>query len=80
MKFLVIGDVVGASGMNAIKEHVPQIVKNENIDFIIINGENATGGRGLKERELYELYKVGADVVTMGNHIYYRKEAKICIS
>ena len=77
MKFLVIGDVVGTSGMNAIKEHVPQIIKNENIDFVIINGENATGGRGLKERELYELYKVGADVVTMGNHIYYRKEAKI---
>ncbi len=77
MKFLVIGDVVGSSGMNAIKENVPTIIQQENVDFVIINGENATGGRGLKERELYELYKVGADVVTMGNHIYYRKEAKI---
>ena len=77
MKFLVIGDVVGSSGMDSIKKNVPQIVKNENIDFVIINGENATGGRGIKERELYELYKVGADVVTMGNHIYYRKEARI---
>lgn len=77
MKFLVIGDVVGSSGMNAIKENVPTIIEKENIDFVIINGENATGGRGLKERELYELYNVGADVVTMGNHIYYRKEAKI---
>ena len=77
MKFLVIGDVVGASGVNAVKHNVPEIVKRENIDFVIINGENATGGRGLKERELYELYKAGADVVTMGNHIYYRKEAKI---
>lgn len=77
MKFLVIGDVVGSSGMDAIKSNVPTIIKKENIDFVIINGENATGGRGLKERELYELYKAGADVVTMGNHIYYRKEAKI---
>ena len=77
MKFLIIGDVVGTSGMIAIKENVPAIVKKENIDFISINGENATGGRGLKERELYELYKVGADVVTMGNHIYYRKEARV---
>jgi len=76
MKFLVIGDVVGNSGMTAIKKNVPTIIEKENIDFVIINGENATGGRGLKERELYELYKVGADVVTMGNHIYYRKEAK----
>ena len=77
MKFLVIGDVVGNSGMSAVKENVPTIIKRENIDFVIINGENATGGRGLKEKELYELYKAGADVVTMGNHIYYRKEAKI---
>lgn len=77
MKFLVIGDVVGNSGVEAIKRNVPNIIQKENIDFIIINGENATGGRGLKERELYELYKAGADVVTMGNHIYYRKEAKI---
>lgn len=77
MKFLVIGDVVGNSGVEAIKRNVPNIIKKENIDFIIINGENATGGRGLKERELYELYRAGADVVTMGNHIYYRKEAKV---
>ena len=77
MKFLVIGDVVGRSGVEAIKKNVPTIIAKENIDFVIINGENATGGRGLKEKELYELYDVGADVVTMGNHIYYRKEAKI---
>lgn len=77
MKFLVIGDVVGTSGMNAVKKNVPQIIKKENIDFVIINGENATGGRGLKEKELHELYNSGADVVTMGNHIYYRKEAKV---
>ena len=77
MKFLVIGDVVGNSGMEAVKCNVPQIVEKENIDFVIINGENATGGRGIKERELYDLYKSGADVVTMGNHIYYRKEARL---
>ena len=50
---------------------------SQELDFIIINGENATGGRGLKERKLYQLYKACADVVTMSNHIYYRKEAKI---
>ena len=76
MKFLVIGDVVGASGVNALKQHVPNIIKEKGIDFVIINGENSTGGRGIKEKELKELYKLGADVVTMGNHIYYRKEAR----
>ena len=70
MKFLIIGDVVGSSGMNAIKANVQKIKETENIDCIIINGENATGGRGIKEKELYELYNAGADVVTMGNHIY----------
>lgn len=75
MKFLVIGDVVGRSGMDAIKNNIRSIVEKENIDFIIINGENATGGRGLKEKEFNELKNYGADVITMGNHIYYRKEA-----
>ena len=76
MKFLVIGDIVGTSGVNALKKHVPSIIEKEKIDFVIINGENATGGRGLKEKELKEIYAVGANVVTMGNHIYYRKEAR----
>jgi len=76
MKFLVIGDIVGTSGVNALKKHVPEIIEKEKIDFIIINGENATGGRGLKDKELNEIYSVGANVVTMGNHIYYRKEAR----
>lgn len=76
MRFLVIGDVVGTPGVMSIKENVPRIVQNENIDFVIINGENATGGRGLKEKEMKAIFKAGADVITMGNHIYYRKEAK----
>jgi len=76
MRFLVIGDIVGTSGVNALKKYVPNIIREEKIDFVIINGENATGGRGLKEKELKEIYSVGADVVTMGNHIYYRKEAR----
>lgn len=77
MNFLIVGDVVGRSGINILKDKIDKIVEEEQIDFIIINGENATGGRGIKEKELYELYDIGADVVTMGNHIYYRKEAAI---
>ena len=76
MRFLIVGDVVGTPGVRAVTTNVPQIIEKEKIDFVIINGENATGGRGIKERELSLLYKGGADVVTMGNHIYYRKEAK----
>lgn len=76
MKFLIVGDIVGNSGMSVVKENLHKVIAEENIDFCIINGENATGGKGIKERELQNLYEYGADVVTMGNHIYYRKEAK----
>lgn len=76
VKFLVIGDVVGRSGLNVIKNNIDQIIKNESIDYIIINGENSASGRGIKEKEMKEIFSFGANVITMGNHLYYRKEAK----
>ncbi len=76
MKFLIIGDVVGRSGLNIIKNNINEIIKKENITFVIINGENSSSGRGIKEREMNELFLDGANVITMGNHLYYRKEAK----
>lgn len=76
MKFLIVGDVVGRSGLNVIKNNIDRIIKNENIDFVIINGENSASGRGIKEREMKEIFSFGANVITMGNHLYYRKEAK----
>ncbi len=77
MKFLIIGDVVGQSGINVLRKYLRNIKEKEDIDFCIVNGENATGGRGLKEKEMKEIYSFGADVITMGNHLYYRKEAAI---
>lgn len=75
MKFLIVGDIVGISGMKMLRQNLTKIKNEEDIDFCIVNGENATGGRGIKEKELKEIYKLGADVVTMGNHLYYRKES-----
>ena len=76
MRFLIIGDIVGRSGMNIVVNNIRNIIQEEKIDFVIANGENATGGRGLKEKEMKELFANHVDVITMGNHIYYRKEAK----
>lgn len=76
MKFLIVGDVVGRSGLNVIRNNIEQIVRNEKIDYIIINGENSASGRGIKEKEMKEIFSFGANVITMGNHLYYRKEAK----
>lgn len=77
MKFLIIGDVVGNSGISMLKKYLSDVKRKNNIDICIVNGENATGGRGIKEKEMKEIYKYGADVITMGNHLYYRKEATI---
>lgn len=74
MKFLVIGDIVGASGMNKLKQEYSKLVKENNIDFVIVNGENSAGGKGLRIKEYDEIMQLGTDVITMGNHIYYRKE------
>ena len=77
MKFLIIGDIVGASGINKVKEEIPKIVKENNIDAVIVNGENSAAGKGIRIKEYDILDNLGVDVITMGNHIYYRKEMAV---
>ena len=76
MNFLVIGDVVGESGLIKLTETIPDLIKENNIDFVIVNGENSANGKGLRHREYEIIKKAGADAITMGNHVYYRKEMK----
>tara|TARA_B100000700_G_scaffold330499_1_gene457037 strand:+ start:1423 stop:2232 length:810 start_codon:yes stop_codon:yes gene_type:complete len=75
MKILVLGDVMGPSGVKAIKDKLPHIVKSKNIDFVIINGENAgDAGVGITKKNLEDFFHAGADVITSGNHIWDEKE------
>ncbi|MEG2310705.1 MAG: TIGR00282 family metallophosphoesterase [Clostridia bacterium] len=74
MNFLIIGDVVGRTGLNKLKEKLALTIKDENIDICIVNGENSANGKGLRKQEYMEILSYGADVITMGNHVYYRKE------
>ena len=74
MKVLIVGDIVGRPGLNKLKEELPKLIKNENIDFCIVNGENSANGKGIRVKEYNEILQCGADVITMGNHMYYRKE------
>lgn len=74
MRFLVVGDIVGKSGMNRLKKEYPILVKERNIDFTIVNGENSAAGKGLRIQEYNEIIELGVDCITMGNHVYYRKE------
>ena len=75
MKILVLGDVMGASGRNAINKKLPQIVNSKKIDFVIVNGENsADDGKGITQEIAEEFFKIGVDVITSGNHIWDKQE------
>ena len=74
MRLLVIGDIVGKPGMERLKKELPDLLKKEKIDFCIVNGENSANGKGCRTKEYNEIISYGADCVTMGNHLYYRKE------
>jgi len=70
MKFLFCGDVFGQSGRKALRDFLPAIKQKFKPDFIIINGENAAHGLGLTPKVYSELIRVGADIITMGNHTF----------
>tara|TARA_B100000029_G_C17345167_1_gene876738 strand:- start:27 stop:836 length:810 start_codon:yes stop_codon:yes gene_type:complete len=75
MNILVLGDVVGPSGVKAVKQKLPQIIKEKEIDFVIVNGENAAdNGIGISEKNTKDFFDAGTDVITSGNHIWDQKE------
>ncbi|HUU31919.1 MAG TPA: TIGR00282 family metallophosphoesterase [Phycisphaerae bacterium] len=71
---LLVGDVVGKAGRRALAAALPELLKDRSIDVILVNGENAAGGSGITPPIFEELRALGADVVTMGDHIYRKKE------
>lgn len=75
MKILILGDVMGSSGRSVLNKKLPEIIKNNNIEFTIVNGENAADdGRGLTQVIAEEFYRNGVDVITSGNHIWDKQE------
>ena len=75
MNILFLGDIVGNSGCSAIKKFLPIIVKSKNINFVIVNGENAAkDGFGITDNIVDELLSCGIDVITTGNHAWDKSE------
>ncbi len=74
MRILAIGDIIGKPGRRAVKEILPGLCDEHNIDLIIGNGENAAGGLGLTPGTAEELFDSGIDVITTGNHIWAYNE------
>ena len=81
MRLLILGDVMGLSGRNALKNKLPNIIEKNKIDFVIVNGENAADdGRGITQRIAEEFFKIGVDAITSGNHIWDKQETANYIS
>ena len=74
MRILFLGDVVGRAGRDAITERLPRLIAEYGFDFVIVNGENASHGRGLTEGHFNDLRAAGADVVTLGDHAWDQRD------
>lgn len=74
MKILFIGDIVGRPGRTILKGILPGLKKEFSPDVVIANGENSAAGVGITKKVYDELLNCGIDVITMGNHIWDRKE------
>jgi len=74
MNILLIGDIVGNPGREAIKAFLPNLVEKNNIDFIVANAENSAGGSGIIPKVAQELFSYGINVLTSGDHVWKRKE------
>jgi metallophosphoesterase (TIGR00282 family) len=75
MKLLILGDVMGSSGRNVLNNKLPKVISENEIEFVIVNGENAADdGRGITKEIAEDFFKIGVDVITSGNHIWDKKE------
>ncbi len=74
MRFLFLGDIVGRPGRDLLIERLPGLRADLKLDFVIVNGENAAAGFGLTEKISKQLFDVGVDVISGGNHSFDQKE------
>ncbi|MEY4982189.1 MAG: hypothetical protein RIR62_455 [Pseudomonadota bacterium] len=74
MKLLFLGDVMGRSGRAAIAERLPALRAAWGLDFVVVNGENASSGVGLTPEHARLILQAGADCITLGDHAFDQKE------
>jgi len=71
---LMLGDIVGEPGRAAVIARLPELKEKHGLDFIIVNGENAAGGRGITGKITIDLLRAGVSVITTGDHVWDQKE------
>jgi 2',3'-cyclic-nucleotide 2'-phosphodiesterase len=74
MRILFIGDIFGRPGRTIVKDRLPELVQGHAIDLVLANGENAAAGFGITPPLAEDLFELGIDVITTGNHIWDKRE------
>ena len=74
MNLLFIGDIFGSAGRRIVREHIGHVRQAHEVDLVVINAENAAGGFGLTPQIAEDLFELGADVLTTGNHVWDKRE------
>ena len=74
MNLLFLGDVVGRAGRDAVTEQLPRLRKELELDFVVVNGDNAAAGFGITPAICKDFWAAGADVITAGDHVWDQRE------
>jgi metallophosphoesterase (TIGR00282 family) len=79
LKILFIGDIVGRPGRQMVRDLLHRLVDQHMIDLVVANGENAAAGFGLTPDVVSELFSMGIDVLTTGNHVWDKRDGLVCL-
>jgi len=79
LKILFIGDIIGRPGRQLVNQWLPRLVARHEIDLVVANAENSAAGFGLTTDVVRELFGMGIDVLTTGNHVWDKKEGIPCL-
>jgi hypothetical protein len=79
LKILFIGDIIGRPGRQLVRDVLPRLIDQHMIDFVVANGENAAAGFGLTPDVVAELFDLGIDVLTTGNHVWDKRDGLVCL-
>ncbi len=74
MRILMIGDLVGQPGRQAVRKYLPDLRREHDLDLVVANGENSAAGFGITPKVAKELFDAGVDVISSGNHIWDNKD------
>ena len=79
LKILFIGDIIGRPGRQIARDVLPRLIDQHMIDLVVANGENAAAGFGLTPDVVSELFSLGIDVLTTGNHVWDKRDGLVCV-